>query len=137
MQTFLSLAKNNKIPKIPTQTIIAVGWFIAIGTMLSIIFGIYFMQQPDYPATVLESAFYESFSRVCWAISLAWIVFACVHGYGGPVNWFLSLPQWQPLARLSYSIYLVHLPIQLLIVASARTQMNFTDFSAVGRTSLF
>lgn len=101
--------------------------------MLSIIFGIYFMQQPDYKATVVESAFYESFSRVCWAISLSWIIFACIHGYGGPINWFLSLPQWQPLARLSYSIYLVHLPIQLLIVASARIQLNFTDFLAVRR----
>lgn len=120
-----------------TQIYIVAGWIVAIGTILSIIFGIYFMQQPDYPGTVLESAFYESFSRVCWSISLSWIIFACIHGYGGPVNWFLSFPQWQPLARLSYSIYLVHLPIQLLLAASSRTQLNFSDFLAVYDICLF
>ncbi|KAG4075102.1 hypothetical protein HA402_013497 [Bradysia odoriphaga] len=119
--------KSIKLPKI----LIAIGWSIAIGTILAIIFGPYHMHQPDYIATDLESAFYESFSRVCWAISLSWIIFACVHGYGGPVNWFLSLPQWQPLARLSYSIYLLHLPIQLLIVASSRTQLIFTENLAI------
>lgn len=113
------------------QILIAIGWLVAVGTILSIIFGPYNMQQLDYKATDLESAFYESFSRVCWAISLSWIIFACVHGYGGPVNWFLSLPQWQPLARLSYSIYLLHLPIQLILAASSRTHLNFTENLAV------
>lgn len=125
------LQKQKKIFSL--QTLIAVGWSISIGTILSIIFGVYSLQQLDYHSTDLESAFYESFSRVCWAISLAWIVFACIHGYGGPVNWFLSLPQWQPLARLSYSFYLVHLPIQLLFAASVRTQASFSDLGAVCR----
>lgn len=51
------------------------------------------MNQPDAIVSDLESAFYDSFSRVCWAIAIGWIITACVHGYGGPINWFLTIPQ--------------------------------------------
>lgn len=81
--------------------------------------------------TKIESAFYESFSRVSWAIALSWIIFACVKGYGGPINWFLSLSFWQPFSRLSYSLYIVHFPIQLLMMAMAKSSVYFTDMNAV------
>lgn len=99
--------------------------------MLSIIFGYYPMNQIGASTTDFESAAYESFSRVCWAISVGWIIFACVNGYGSSVNWFLSLPQWQPLGRLSYSVYLLHCVIQFVRQGSMRTPKYFTDFNAV------
>jgi hypothetical protein len=34
-----------------------------------------------------------------------------VQGVGGPVNWLLSWSCWVPLARLSYSCYLVHMTV--------------------------
>lgn len=89
------------------------------------------MQVPTYDDSVLRGAFYEAISRVAWATALAWLVFACTHGYGGPVNWFLSLAGWQPLARMSYSIYLVHLPVQLVLAAQVRTSTYFSDTTAV------
>lgn len=99
--------------------------------MLAIVFGNYPLQQIDNEESVITGAFYESCSRVSWAISLSWIIFCCTHGYGGPVNWFLSLSIWQPLARISYSIYLVHLPIQLVLAASVRVPTYFSDTNTV------
>ena len=32
-------------------------------------------------------------------------------GLGGPVNWLLSWSGWVPLARLSYSTYLIHMTL--------------------------
>lgn len=98
---------------------------------MAVIFVNYPLQVPSYPDSVLASAFYESMSRVVWAAALAWLVFACVHGYGGPVNWFLSLPGWQPLARLSYAIYIVHAPIQFVLLSQLRVAGYFSDTTAV------
>lgn len=114
-----------------SKLIVVIGWSIALASMLAVIFGIYPFYLPGNQMTTLDSAFYESFNRVAWVIALSWLIFACVNGYGGPIAWFLSFPQWQPLARMSYSIYLVHFPIQVLIATSAKTQANFSDLYAV------
>ncbi|XP_063630737.1 O-acyltransferase like protein-like [Cydia splendana] len=45
-------------------------------------------------------------ARTCWALALGWLIFACTQGYGGPVNWFLSLRLWRFVARVSYAMYL-------------------------------
>ncbi|XP_063391778.1 O-acyltransferase like protein-like [Cydia fagiglandana] len=45
-------------------------------------------------------------ARSCWALALGWLIFACTQGYGGPVDWFLSLRLWRFVARVSYAMYL-------------------------------
>lgn len=62
----------------------------------------------------------DGLSRVVWAISMCYIIFACIHDSSGPINWFLSLPAWQVMARISFSIYLVHRPIPLLTVGTMK-----------------
>lgn len=104
--------------------------------MLAIIFGNYPLQQFDHTASVWTDAVYTALSRVGWSLALAWIIFVCVHGYGGPVNWLLSLSGWQPLARLSYCIYIVHLPVQLVLAGRLRMPGYFSDMSAVRVSAL-
>jgi peptidoglycan/LPS O-acetylase OafA/YrhL len=44
-----------------------------------------------------------------WACSVCWIIFACHHlKTGGLIRSFLSHRFWQPLSKLSLSIYLIH-----------------------------
>lgn len=119
------------------QFSVVIGWTVSIGTMLAIIFGNFPLQQFDHIASVWEDAAYTSLSRVGWSLALGWIIFACVHGYGGPVNWFLSAAGWQPLARLSYCIYIVHLPVQIVLGGRMRMPGYFSDTNAVIKEFFF
>lgn len=74
---------------------------------------------------------YITLVRPSWAIALSWVIFACIFGYGGPVDWFLSLPIFQVLSRFSYSLYLLHAPILMAIVASMKAPEYFTNFKMV------
>lgn len=85
----------------------------------------------EHEATPMESGIYTPVSRVLWSFFLCLVIYACVKGYGGPVNWFLSLPMWQPLARLTYAIYLVHMPIMLMTAASTHRPLIFSGQSIV------
>merc|ERR1711872_1102976 len=70
---------------------------------------IYAYDQDVTHHTKTTITFYMGVKRLAWSIGLGWIVFACVKGYGGPVNSILAWGAWAPLAKLTYSCYLVHL----------------------------
>lgn len=102
--------------------------------MLVVIFGNYPFQQLDARLTPLAFGLYEALSRVIWAIALCYIAFACVHGYGGPINRFLAHPFWQPLSQLSYTIYLLHLPIIWLTMSTIKSSAYFSELTAVSES---
>ncbi|XP_035785910.1 nose resistant to fluoxetine protein 6-like [Anopheles albimanus] len=111
--------------------LVAASWFAAAATMLAILLTAYPLHQPDYAQLpVVADATYEALNRVAWATAIGWIIFACVNGYGGAIDRFLGAPLWQPLGRLSYSVYLLHLPIQLMMAGSIRQPYYFTDLLA-------
>ncbi|CAH2076886.1 unnamed protein product, partial [Iphiclides podalirius] len=64
--------------------------------------------------------------RPAWALGLGWLKFACAKGYGGPINWFLSLSIWKLPARLSYAVYLVHFTLILAVNSSSSVQSFFS-----------
>ncbi|CAH0553044.1 unnamed protein product [Brassicogethes aeneus] len=64
------------------------------------------LSQQVYSA--LSKALYASFVRNGWAICVCTMITLCVLGYGGPINAFLSLPIFQIISRLTYSMYLLH-----------------------------
>lgn len=100
--------------------------------MLGIIFGQYPLQQLDYEDNPLISdALYDSCARVAWAIALAWIIVACLNDYGGIATRFLNLSFWRPISRLSYCIYLLHVPIQNIYLSSVRAPLFFSEFGAL------
>ncbi|KAL1378275.1 hypothetical protein pipiens_000558, partial [Culex pipiens pipiens] len=79
----------------------------------------------------LVDALYETGRHVLWACSVAWIIFACTTGYGGPINTLLSATCWQPFGKLSYCLYLLHLPLQVLLTGTQRTVRHFSDLEAI------
>ncbi|KAL1399320.1 hypothetical protein pipiens_008307 [Culex pipiens pipiens] len=68
----------------------------------------------------------ESLSRPLFGTCVMWIIFACVNGHGGVVNVFLSSQLWQPLARLSYTMYLLHSVLLVPSLASVKTDSYFS-----------
>lgn len=87
---------------------------------LAIIIGMYLRTQPDYYESALESAFFQSMTNVAWGIALAWIIFSCHQRQGTFIRRFLELAIFQIVSKLSYSMFLTHVMIQFILVASQR-----------------
>lgn len=95
-----------------------------------IVFANYPNYQIDSKSIPLFYGFYDALGRITWSIAVCYIIFACIHNNGGPINKFLSLPMWQPLSRLSYSIYLIHTLILSLTIDSLKMPMFFSEITA-------
>ena len=52
-------------------------------------------------------------------------------GYGGFIDKFLSWPVFAPLARLTYTIYLIHLHIMFHFWFSAKETMHYDKYLIV------
>lgn len=95
-------------------------WIVATSLMTASVLGHYPFQQSNNHISYLFNAAYNALSRSCWAMSLAWVIFACHNGGGGFIRWFLCLSLFKPLARMSLSIYLTHRLHQILSIASMK-----------------
>lgn len=82
-------------------------------------------------STPLEYGLHETYSHVAWSAASCYIIFACAHDSGGVINWFLSLPMWQPLSKLSYAIYLIHCVIIGITVVPTKTQAHFSELAVI------
>ncbi|XP_071944600.1 nose resistant to fluoxetine protein 6-like [Antedon mediterranea] len=113
--------KKLRIPKVA----ILLGWCAAIATGLAVVYGLWNShkgeQLPQASAVV-----YNTLSRFAWSVAVAWVIFACVTGYGGFVNNLLSWGVWSPLARLSFGAYLFHPIVIYAVILTWKTEMHLT-----------
>ncbi len=70
------------------------------------------LMMDNTPPPTAGSVLYNTFGRSAWAAAMAWLVFACFHGYGGFINDFLSYEAFGPLGKL-VKILLPFLPPKL------------------------
>uniref|UniRef100_A0A0A1WY94 Nose resistant to fluoxetine protein 6 n=1 Tax=Zeugodacus cucurbitae TaxID=28588 RepID=A0A0A1WY94_ZEUCU len=119
---------NGRIAKI-SNWLVAFGWVVSLGMLFTLVFAWYPKTLPTTSdPTVLESAFYFAGGRVAWPLALCWIVFACINGYGGPINSFLSWTFWQPISKLSYIMYIWHLIVITINASRIKTNTYFSDY---------
>ncbi|XP_053612592.1 O-acyltransferase like protein-like [Plodia interpunctella] len=104
---------KGKTPKIHPGLVVLF-WTLTFTIFGLIAYAIHEVIQPTFDNLVVD-AIMATYSRSAWAAALGWMIFACIHGYGGPINWFLSLDMWKLPARLSYAMYLLHYPLQFTI----------------------
>jgi hypothetical protein len=97
-------------------------WILSISILFAVVLGYFPFQQSEkyFEFNNAVNSIYNAMYRSSWAIGIAWIIFACHNGTGGIIRWFLCLPQFKPLARMSLSVYLSHRIVQILSVASIR-----------------
>lgn len=102
-------------------------WVLAFSIQIGVILlSFYFVSTQNIPQSVHTS--YMVFQRHLWAISICWIIFACQNlKTGGFVRWFLSLPHWQPMARMGLSMYIIHPILQYIQITNWRVS-PFMDF---------
>ncbi|CAI4222566.1 unnamed protein product [Auanema sp. JU1783] len=128
---YMQTTKKLRISRILNMTLLALCGIIMFG-LIHILYH-YFQGHliPIYPRAI-----YSAVSKPLWGLCLAYLTYACYHGYGGIINDFLSLPIFIPVARLSYSIYLLHMSILFWMgslygqryILSSYTQMIVTHF---------
>lgn len=106
-------------------------WFFAIGCGLFCIFSKvpwYQVKEPTNEFGKLSLAFFD---RILWSILLSWVTVACATGRGGFLNTFLSWSPFTPLSRLSFGVYIIHLPFVMLWMQTARERVFFSHFFVV------
>jgi peptidoglycan/LPS O-acetylase OafA/YrhL len=83
-----------------------IGWLLAIG-----FFWFHTLKVKTLGLTKTQQNFYNSIVRELWACAVCWIIFAChTLKSGGFIRTFLSHRFWQPLSKLTLSMYLIHMP---------------------------
>ena len=85
--------------------------------------------------TWVEATLYGGFSRIGWSLCLSWVVLACVKGYGGPIDTFLSWGPFAVLSRLTYFTYLIHYDILILFYNSFTYTFEASNFVIVSQQS--
>ncbi|XP_042231022.1 nose resistant to fluoxetine protein 6-like isoform X2 [Homarus americanus] len=118
---------------------VAAGWAAAVAVALAVLLGIERYNFVGTTTTVpqmslTEAVLYGGAHRAAWAAAVSWMVVACHWGYGGPVDWLLSHPSWQPLSRLTYCIYLTSLPIQFMFLYSIPQPTYYSHITKIMET---
>lgn len=107
-----------------------IGWTTAILVTLGVLYAMAPAINGNVPNDYI-AALYSATSRIVWSLSLAWITFASITGYGWIFNSFLSCKIWIPLSRLSYCAYLIH-PIVIALFYGSRTNaFQYSDYLMV------
>jgi len=102
-------------------------WAVAAFVAMWLVYGLYFTWQ--HRPSPAENVLYITFSRCLWGCCLALVVLACHHDYGWVVNAFLSMKFWTPLARMTFSAYLVHPVVILVVYGQLQTPIHYTDLT--------
>lgn len=98
--------------------------------MPAVVIGNFKYYQETTNSSALEFGLFDSLARVAWSISLSYIIFACIHDSGGPINRFLSLSIYQPLSKLSFTIYLIHCLVLGATTLTFQTSPSFSEMAA-------
>ncbi|KAK8406207.1 hypothetical protein O3P69_007137 [Scylla paramamosain] len=134
---FLRVVDKEKVQLKWWQAVL--GWIAAVATMSAVVFGLkdyntLTMKPHEYVPAI--SILYGGLHRLAWGVAVAWMVFACHMGYGGPINSLLGHPIWQPLSRLTYSIFLIALNAQTIYYSYySRLPLYFTPFYKLMETA--
>lgn len=118
--------KHVKIPKAFNYAL----WILSLAIMFGLICALYpFQQLENNTTTRFGNALFCATFRVGWVLGVSWMIFACQNNSGGFIRWFLSLPQWQPIGRMSLSIYLVHRMYQFVTVYNQKQPITWDFFT--------
>ena len=101
-------------------------WVVAVFLGMSVAYGVY-RGLNDHFFSTAENVIYTMFACTGWGVAVALLVFICHHGYGDPINSFLSMPMWVPLSQLTFNAYLVHPIVLIAVFGSVRDSIYYTD----------
>lgn len=105
-------------------------WLMSATCGLTAILSMYEWNRGEYPPEWAKLSFAFS-ERLLWSVWLSWLTFACSTGRGGFISTFLSWGAFVPLSRLSFGVYLLHVPYYFIRLYTARERLFFSHFTMV------
>ncbi|CAF0977704.1 unnamed protein product [Brachionus calyciflorus] len=110
-----------------------INWNIAQNLIGLCIFALYqdFKIFPDSYYTQMQHIIYQTFSRLIWALSVGYFIYACETKNGGIISNILSWKLFIPLARLSYSAFLVHFTYLFYFLSTQNRLFNLQELKMV------
>ena len=103
-------------------------WTIAVYLCtVPTLFGTYGEYSNTYHFTDFENITFLMFSGLAWSIGLAIIIYICNTGYGGVFDGFLSWPGWDPIARLTFGVFLIHQMVIFYIFGTLPSSLKYKD----------
>ena len=97
-------------------------WSLAFLVGFAVVYGPY----NNVDDTTIERRAYYSLYKTAWGLCLSWVTFACVKGYGGPINDFLCWGLWSPISKISFMTYLFHMSFNWYYFAMQDYNVDFT-----------
>lgn len=107
----------------------AAGWSFALGCCLCCLF----IRLPWYrhsrPTTEVGTLLTAFFDRILWSVFLSWITLAFATQRGGFVRDFFAWKPFVPLSRLSFGVYLIHLPFIEVFLHRSSERLQYSMFN--------
>ncbi|XP_063914236.1 nose resistant to fluoxetine protein 6-like [Zophobas morio] len=101
-------------------------WALVLSTIVALVFYHKISFQGEYKEYI--SAFYHTFCRLFWCLSVCYIILSCCTGHSKLVDSFLSHPVFIVMGKLTYSLYLVHLTVIFVVMAHRKHLGYFSSF---------
>lgn len=134
---------GNVVLRLPRLARLA-AYGVAAVLMLATSFGAYAQYSPLTPPSPYYGGFskttsivYIVLSKLAWTVGLAILVYVFASGDGGLLARFLSARIWDPLARLTFSAYLVHPIIMFAVAASFKSTFTYSAGNVGAYFALF
>jgi peptidoglycan/LPS O-acetylase OafA/YrhL len=78
-----------------------------------------------------------AWNRLAYGFGMSCLMLPILLGHIKPAEWFLSLPIWSPLAKLTFSVYLIHLSIVARVTLGVQSSYYFSDLNVVKDLLMF
>ncbi|XP_076749058.1 nose resistant to fluoxetine protein 6-like [Xylocopa sonorina] len=116
------LKKWNYRLNLSKKVVVAI-WILAFITQLWVIYGM-----SIEPISKGYTVFHTATCRTFWALSVGWVVIACITHNAGFIEKILSWEIWYPLNTLAYTAYLVN-PVVIIGLYHTFSYPSYMDIS--------
>ena len=111
----------NDVSSKPSRIICEAMKLVALLILGLCYFGAYpFWQSPMKHGLKRLNHSYVALTKPAWAVALSLLCWPSFRGHRGMIGRLLELPLWEPLAKLTYAMYLIHMPVLEIFLGPAR-----------------
>ncbi|KAH6934093.1 hypothetical protein HPB50_020031 [Hyalomma asiaticum] len=104
-------------------------WCISVSCGLISVFAKMAWYRSPNPVSEPVTLLVAFLDRILWSVFIVWLTLACSSGRGGFIGRFLSWNAFVPLSKLSFGVYLIHLPFIHLMLHASKERVYWSMFN--------